>query len=163
MSEAPTIVATDVMRRSLREQPVLRIRGLWDPSNPDSGAGAALGEVNAEVQRQGLTQAGSVYICVGEPTDDGLIPGEAVIPVDRPAESRAAVEAVTLPATEAVSALYRDNIHLTAGKAVVQRLREYAEHNGLALEGEPRWIYHTSPDWNLEPNDHLIEVVWPTH
>ncbi|MFI6674146.1 hypothetical protein [Kribbella sp. NPDC050470] len=68
-----------------------------------------------------------------------------------------------LPATEAVSALYRDDIHLTAGKAVVQRLREYAEHNGLTLDGEPRWTNHTSPAWNLEPDDHLIEVVWPTH
>ncbi|TDD19066.1 hypothetical protein E1218_24690 [Kribbella turkmenica] len=161
MPEPPMIVVTDVMRRRLREQPALRSRGLWDPSNPNSGAAAALGEVSAEVRRQSLIQAGTVYICVGEPTNDGLIPGEAVIPVDRPAQSTEDVEAVMLPATEAVSALYRDDIHLTAGKAVVQRLREYADREQLSLDGEPRWIYHTSPEWNLEPDDHLIEVVWP--
>lgn len=154
-------MVTDVMRRRLREQPALRSRGLWDPSDPGSGAGAALGGVDAEVRRQGLTQAGSVFICVGKPTNDGLIPGEAVIPVDRAAESTEDVEAVTLPATEALSALYRDDIHLTAGKAVVQRIREHADREGLTLDGEPRWIYHTSPEWNLEPDDHLIEVVWP--
>ncbi|MEU4196798.1 hypothetical protein AB0E69_33175 [Kribbella sp. NPDC026611] len=161
MPEAPTVVVIDVMRRRLREQPALRSRGLWDPSNPDSGAGSALREVSAEVRRQALTQAGSVYVCVGEPTNGGLIPGEAVIPVDRPAESTEDVEAVTLPASEAFSALYRDDIHLTAGKAVVHRIREHADREGLTLDGEPRWIYHTSPEWNLEPDDHLIEVVWP--
>lgn len=161
MSEAPTVVVTDVMRRHLRAQPVLRIREMWDPSNPNSGAGSALCKVSAEVERQGLAQAGTVYICVGEPSDGGLIPGEAVMPVDRQAESTGKVEAMTLPATEAVSALYRDNIHLTAGDAVIQRLRAYAEAEGLTLDGEPRWIYHTSPEWNLEPDDHLIEVVWP--
>jgi len=155
------VVVSGVMRRWLREQPVLRGRALWDPSDPDSGAGVTLGEVSAEVERQGLSQAGTVYICTGEPTDDGLIPGEAGIPVDRPAESTDEVEAVTLPATGALSVLYRDDIHLTAGRAVVQRLREYAGREGLSLDGEPRWIYHTSPEWNLEPDDHLIEVVWP--
>ena len=43
----------------------------------------------------------------------------------------------------------------------MRRLREYAEHEGLTLDGEPRWICHTSPDWNLEPDDHLVEVLWP--
>lgn len=158
MLEEPSV---HVAYRNLREQPVLRSRGLWDPSDPDSGAGTALREVNAEVERQGLAQAGSVDICVGEPTDKGFVSGEAVIPVDRPGESAGDVEAATLPATRAISAVYRDDIHLTAGKAIVQRLRAHADHEGLTFDGEPRWIYHTSPEWNLEPDDHLIEVVWP--
>lgn len=133
---------------------------MWT-SDPDSGAGAALREVEAEVQRQGLSRAGSVYICLGHPFDDGRIPGEAVIPVDRPAESTDAVEAVTLPATAAFSIVYRDDIHLTAGAAVVEQLREHAVREGVTLRGQPRWIYHTSPEWNLEPDDHLIELLWP--
>jgi hypothetical protein len=134
---------------------------LWTPSDPDSGAGAALREVEAEVQRQGLTRAGSVYIRLGQPADDGRIPGEAVIPVNRPGESTEAVEAITLPATTAFSVVYRDDIHLSDGAPAMQQLREHAVREGVTLRGQPRWIYHTSPDWNLEPDDHLIELLWP--
>jgi hypothetical protein len=44
--------------------------------------------------------------------------GEAAVPVDRLGVSTAAVEALTLPATEALSVVYRDDIHLTAGAAI---------------------------------------------
>ncbi|MFG1911399.1 hypothetical protein [Kribbella sp. NPDC048928] len=151
----------EVVHRSLHEQPVLRSRGLWNPTDPESGAGAAFRDVNAEVDRQGLTRAGAVYVCLGELTADGLVPGEAVVPVDRLGESTEAIEALTLPATEALSVVYRDDIHLTAGAAVKQHLRQYAQQEGLVLDGEPRWTYYTSPDWDLEPNDHLIELLWP--
>ncbi|HET6743208.1 MAG TPA: hypothetical protein VFH76_29915 [Kribbella sp.] len=151
----------EVIHRSLREQPVLRSRGLWNPTDPTSGAGTALRTVNAEVDRQELTRAGAVYVCLGELTADGLMPGEAVVPVDRLGESTEAVEALTLPATRALSVVYRDDIHLTAGAAMKQHLRQYAVREGLTLDGEPRWTYYTSPDWNLELDDHLIEVLWP--
>lgn len=151
----------EVVHRSLREQPVLRSRGLWNPTDPASGAGAAFREVSGEVDRQGLMRAGAVYVCLGERTADGLVPGEAVVPVDRPGESTNAVEALTLPATKALSVVYCDDIHLTAGAEVKQHLRQYAVQKGLMLDGEPRWIYYTSPDWNLDPSDHLIEILWP--
>jgi hypothetical protein len=32
---------------------------------------------------------------------------------------------------------------------------------GLVRVGLPRWIYHTNPTWNLLPDDHLIELLWP--
>jgi hypothetical protein len=156
MSEGPVI---GVLRRGLREQPVLRQRGMWDPSTPEAGAGGALAAVGAEVQ--GLQQASAVYVCLGQRTADGLVPGEAVIPVDRLGAPTDDVEAVLLPATDAISAVYRDDIHLSVGKAVVERLRKYAGHEGLSLDGQPRWTYLTSPEWNLELDDHLIEVLWP--
>lgn len=159
--EPKTVAVSGVMRRRLRAQPVLRLRELWNPSDPDSGAGQALGRVFAEVTRQGLTQAGTVYICLGPATDAGLIPGEAAVPVDGPGRSTGEIEAVTLPAGTALSILYRDDIHLTSGSAVLDQLRSYADAERLTPDGEPRWIYHTAPDWNLEPDDHLIEALWP--
>ncbi|GAB3748390.1 hypothetical protein GCM10028864_20660 [Microlunatus parietis] len=152
---------SEVMRRRLRAQPVLRLRELWNPGDPDSGAGQALGRVFEEMARQGLTQAGTVSICTWPATEAGLIPGEAAVPVDRPGRSAGEVEALTLPAGTALSILYRDDIHLTSSEPVVDQLRTYADAQGLALTDAPRWIYHTAPDWNLEPDDHLIEALWP--
>lgn len=157
------IVITGIMRRHLRDQPVLRIRESWNPSDPNSGAGQALGKVFAEAQRQGLALAGTVYISMGPAGEDGDLIGEAVVPVNRPAETSGRIEATTVPRTDALSTLYRDNIHLTSGPAVARKLREHAEANGLILDGEPRWVYHTDPSWNLEPDDQLIEVLWPYH
>lgn len=162
MPEEPrTVAVSDVMRRHLRSQPVLRLRELWNPADPESGAGQALGRMFAEATRQGLDRAGTVWIVLGPMTDAGLIPGEAVVPVDRAGASVEEIEAVTVPAGLALSVLYRDDIHLAGGAAVKDRLRAYAEAEGLALEGDPRWIYHTDPAWNLEPDDQLIEVLWP--
>lgn len=162
MPEEPrTVAGSDVMRRRLRAQPVLRLRELWDPASPESGAGQALARVLAEAMRQGLARAGTVWIVLGRKTDAGLIPGEAAVPVDRAGESVEGIEAVVVPGGLALSVLYRDDIHLTSGGAVADRLRAHAEAEGVALEGDPRWIYHTDPAWNLEPDDQLIEVLWP--
>ncbi|TCC52961.1 hypothetical protein E0H75_04245 [Kribbella capetownensis] len=150
-----------MVRRSLLAQPVLCIRAVWDSSDPDSGAGVDLEEIRRVREAQQLEQAGAPYICVGEPDEAGLVHGESVVPVDRLGTPRGRVEALVQPATEAVSVVYRDNIHLTAGQAVVQHLIQQTDEAGLIRVGLPRWIYHTNPTWNLLPDDHLIEVLWP--
>lgn len=157
------VAVTAVMRRRLRDQPVLRLRELWNPQDPDSGAGQALARLFAEATRQRLAIAGTAYIRMAPATADGQIPGEAALPVERPGTDAGEIEAVTVPGTPAISTLYRDTIHLEAGAAVVRLLQNYADAKGLTLDGEPRWIYHTDPDWNLEPDDQLIEVLWPYH
>lgn len=163
MPEESPIVITGIMARRLREQPVLRTREVWNNSDPGSGAGQALGKVFAELERQGLSLAGTVYISMEPYGAEGELFGEAVLPVNRPGRTSGDIEATTIPSTDALSTLYRDNIHLTSGQAVLWRLREHAEANGLILDGEPRWVYHTDPSWNLEPDDQLVEVLWPYH
>lgn len=158
-----TLVITAPMRRRLRAQPVLRLREVWNPSDPNSGAGQAFAKVFAEVERQGLTLAGTVYITMAPADEDGHVAGEAVVPVHREAGTSGQIEAATVPETDAISTLYRDNVHLMSGTDVAQYLRKHAESEGLILDGDPRWVYHTDPRWNLEPDDQLIEVLWPCH
>lgn len=153
---------TPVQRRTLPAQPVLRIASMWDPTDPDSGAGADLARIREAMTEQGLEQAGTPYVCIGEPEPDGRVRGESVVPVDRPGKGSGPVEAVTQPETTVVSLLYRDDIHLTAGPAARWQLAEEIDNAGLERDGQPRWIYHTHPAWNLRPDDHLIELAWPT-
>jgi effector-binding domain-containing protein len=157
---ADPVVVSSVVRRTLLEQPVLRIRSVWDPADPGSGAGPDLAEIDGVRERQGLVQAGAPYVCGEEPDERGLVRGEVGVPVDRLGSPEGRVEVVVQPATEAVSGVYRDNIHLTAGEAVVQQLVEYTDEAGLTRIGRPRWIYYTDPTWNLHPDDHLVEVLW---
>ena len=85
------------------------------------------------------------------------------MPVNRAAETAGQIEAITVRETDALSTLYRDDIHPTSGAGVVRHIQEHARANGLILDGEPRWVYHTGRSRNLEPDDQLIEVLWPCH
>lgn len=92
-----TLVITAPMRRHLRAQPVLRLREVWNPSDPNSGAGQAFAKIFAEVERQGLTLAGTVYITMAPADENGNVAAEAALPVDREAETSGQIQATTAP------------------------------------------------------------------
>lgn len=150
---------TAMTRKTLTDQPVLRVRGVWERSNP---IGPALSEIDAAIEAQDLNLAGPPYWLCGhldEEDTSGPIPWEAGVPVDRVGVDVGRVEATVLPGGEVASIFYDGSFERSA--AVEAYLRGQIEAAGLVAVGRVRWIGLTDPARVSDPEEHYSELVWP--
>jgi DNA-binding transcriptional MerR regulator len=146
---------TPMVLKTLREQPVLRIRATKRVGEP---VGSAIAEVFETILRQGRVMVAPPYFSGSEP-DEGIAPFEAGIPVDSPGLAEGRVEPGVLGGGEVATTLYRGPYQ---GLAVAYReLWAQIEAAQLSPNGDPREVYLTSPDATPNPDDYLTEVVWP--
>lgn len=148
---------TAMVMKTLRDQPVLRIRRVARPEDCD--VAADIDSVFQVLNRQGLTQAGPPYFSAGEPDDEGRRRIESGIPVGQVGADDGEVEAAMLPGEDVASVLYRgryDGID-----AAYRQLWKSIEATTLRPAGEPRDVYLTSPAATPNPDDYLTEVLWP--
>lgn len=148
---------TAMVVKTLRDQPVLRIRRATRPENCD--VSADIDSVFRVVNLQGLTQAGPPYFSAGEPDEDGLRQIESGIPVGPAGVTDAEIEAAVLAGGDVASVLYRGRYDGIG--AAYRRLWQSIEGAGLLPTGDPRDVYLTSPNATPDPEDYLTEVLWP--
>ncbi|MBO0713118.1 MAG: GyrI-like domain-containing protein [Acidimicrobiales bacterium] len=152
---------TSMVRKTLKDQPVLRVRGVWDVEKGEANPiGQALSEIDAAIERQGLNLAGPPYWICPDGTDErGGWRWEAGVPVSQAGVGDGRVDAAVLPGGEVASIYYRGGFE-RAGE-VNAYLRGEIEAAGLTPEGEVRWIGLTDPAEVSDPEDHYSELVWP--
>lgn len=148
---------TAMVVKTLRDQPVLRIRRTVRPEDCD--VSADIGKVFQVLNLQGLSQAGPPYYSAGEPDDEGCRNLESGIPVGTAGVADGEVEAAVLPGGDVASVLYRGRYE--GIDAAYRQLWKSIEEAGLQPGGEPRDSYLTSPDATPDPEDYLTEVLWP--
>lgn len=157
----PTVDVTPMERKTLPDQPVMRIHwALPDDSTEEYPLGTCYEEISQVIARQGLTAAGAPY-CLGyEDAEDGMSRGEAGIPVVTAGVADGRVEPGALPGGEVASILYTGPSGASADAAAVTRsLWLQIESAGLIAHGNPRWVYVSEPD--LPPEQHVSEFIWP--
>lgn len=143
--------------KTLRDQPVLRIRRTARPEDCDPAAD--IDQVFHVLSLQGLTQAGPPYFSAGEPDDEGQRSIESGIPVGSAGVADGEVEAAVLVGGDVASLLYRGRYE--GIDAAYRQLWKSIQEAGLRPTGEPRDIYLTSPDATPDPENYLTEVLWP--
>lgn len=158
-TEQTDLRVTSMVRKTLRDQPVLRIQGVWTQGE-DNPITKALAEASASMQRQSLSLAGPPYwTCSEKASEQGTMRWEAGVPVDRMGSAEAEVQAALLPGGEVASIYYRGSFD-RAGEVNLY-LRGAIEAAGLKPEGDVRWIGLTDPAETPNPEDHYSELVWP--
>lgn len=160
-SPAP-IDATPMERKTVPDQPVMRIR--WTlPEEPteEYPLGPLYSKISEVIDRQGLTAVGAPY-CIGysESTGDGLVHGEAGIPVATTGVAEGEVEPAVLPGGEVASARYTGPSGASGdGIGRTRDLWSQIDAAGLVAHGDPRWVYLSKPEAPAE--EHISELVWP--
>lgn len=142
---------TSLVRKTLRDQPVLCVRG-----GPGGNVSEALEEAWQAQLRQGLASAGPPYTFYVE---GGW---EAGVPVDRAGEAEGRVVPSVLPGGEVASVYWTGN-YCDRGKvdAVIAYLRTQIQAAGLQPVGDLRWIWLTAPKDTPDPDKHYTELHWP--
>lgn len=147
---------TAMVRKSLSNQPVLRIRervpaGQHHPS-------ADLSTILRALLSQGLVQAGPPYGLAEEPDGDGTHDVEWGIPTSAPGRAEGGVEAAVQPGGPVATAFYYGPF---SGLPDAHRqLGEQIAAAGLIVAGPARDLYHTAPE-ETDPDHHVTELVWP--
>lgn len=148
---------TAMVVKTLRDQPVLRIRRTARPEDCDPGGD--IDKVFHVVNLQGLTQAGPPYFSAGEPDDEGRRSMESGIPVGLAGVADGEVEAGVLAGGDVASLLYRGRYE--GIDTAYRQLWKSIQEAGLRPAGEPRDVYLTSPAATPDPENYLTEVLWP--
>jgi DNA-binding transcriptional MerR regulator len=169
MSAPPNVTSMELKR--CPEQPVMRI--LWTlPENPveENPLAPMYKEIRAVAERQGLTVVGAPYcICYSDNSEDGMVRGEAGIPVAEAGVAEGRVEPAVLPGGDVASTHYTGpNSSSADGAAVTRELWSQIEAARLVAHGDPRWIYETPPEdqvtelvWSVTPDDHGLADTCP--
>lgn len=160
MSAPPNVTSLEL--KKCAAQPVMRIR--WTlPEDPveETPLSPMYKEIRAVIERQGLTMVGAPYcICYSDNSADGMVRGEAGIPVAETGVADGRVEPAVLPSGDVASTHYIGPTSSSAdGAAVTRELWSQIEAAGLVAHGDPRWIYESAPD--VPPEDQVTELVWP--
>lgn len=150
-TEQSNLNVSSLVRKTLRDQPVLCVRG-----RTGENVGEAIEESWQAQLRQGLATAGPPYTFFFE---GGW---EAGVPVDRAGAPEGKVVPGVLPGAEVASSYWTGNyMDMDKVNAVIAYLRAQIEAAGLEPAGELRWIWLTAPKDTPDPERHYTELHWP--
>lgn len=159
---AAPVPATPMERKTLPDQPVMRVR--WTlPETPEEEypLGRFFAEIGGVIERQGLRPAGPPYcICYPDGAEEGMVDGEAGIPVAAAGVAEGNVEPALLPGGEVASARYTGPSGATGdGTGRARDLWSQIEAADLVARGDPRWVFVSEP--GVPPAGQVTELVWP--
>lgn len=163
MPTAATPVApTPIERKALTDQPVMRVR--WTlPETPQEEypLRGFFTEISEVIDRQGLQPTGPPYcICYSDAAEEGMVDGEAGIPVAVPGVAEAGVEPGLLRGGDVATARYTGPSGSSGdGTGRARDLWSQIEAAGLVADGDPRWVFVSKPD--VPPAEQVTELVWP--